>query len=253
VLGYNEGAFVVDADEVAGASFDLVVVVVVAVVLRIRAVTYFALILESHRKVLDSDLTTNKCMLTIKQLGLEFLWDLWKTPPAWHRGTILPLTSLNELVLAAESARQVSEGKSRFQHLLHNTGLRESAPHNPMEMAISLVDFQRAGVQVNNIRPLAEEPVAGEVKFADVLDWAGGSSDVVEVDGHVLVIFVVTRRRLEEVDFLEQTLGVASGEQPAEDHQATTFGVAIVTFDLGVDEAAVVVDAGDGASAHVRC
>ena len=253
VLGYDEGAFVVDADEVAGAGFDLVVVVAVFVVLRFRAVTYFALILESHRKVLESDLTTNKCMLTMKQLGFELLWDLWKAPPARHSRAILPLTSLNELVLAAESAREVTEGKSRLQHLLDDTGLCESAPHNPMEMAISLVDFQRAGVQVNNIRPLAEEPVAGEFKLADVLDWAGGSSNVLEVDGHVLVIFVMIRRRLEEADMLEQTPDVASDEQPAEDHQATTFGVAIVTFDLGVDEAAVVVDAGDGAGPHVPC
>jgi hypothetical protein len=250
VLGYDEGAFVVDADEVAGAGFDLVVVVVV---LWLRAVTYFALILESHWNILESVLTTNKSILTIKQLGFEFLWDLWKTPTAWHRRAILPPTGLHEIIVAAESAREVSERESRFQHLLDDIGLRKPALHNPMEIAISLVDFQHPGIQVNNVRPLVEAPVVGEVKLADVLDWAGGRSDAVEADGQIFVIFVVSRRRLEEVGLLEQTLNISFDEQPAEDQQATNFGVAIVAFDLGLDKAAVVVDAGDGAGAHVWC
>jgi hypothetical protein len=241
---------VVDADDVAGACFDLVVVVVV---LWLRAVTYFALILESHWNILESVLTTNKSILTIKQLGFEFLWDLWKTPTAWHRRAILPPTGLHEIIVAAESTREVSERESRFQHLLDDIGLRKPALHNPMEIAISLVDFQRAGVQVDDVRPFAEEPVGGEVEFTDVLNRAGGRSDAVEVDGLILVMLVVIRRRLEEVCLLEQTLNISFDEQPAEDQQATNFGVAIVAFDLGVDEAAVVVDAGDGAGAHVWC
>ena len=56
---------------------------------------------------------------------------------------------------------------------------------------------------------------------------------------------------LDEVDFREQTPDVAFGEQPTDDRQALGFRVAIAAASLGCDETVVVVDAEDGAGAHV--
>lgn len=84
-----------------------------------------------------------------------------------------------------------------------------------------------------------------------MLDWSGKRGDDVQADEAVLVVFVLVGWWLNEVDFREQTSDVAFGEQPTEDCKPCGFRVAIAAASLGCDETVVVVDAEDGAGAHV--
>jgi hypothetical protein len=88
-----------------------------------------------------------------KHIGLNFWWNLWQTPAAWQRAILIPPTSLHKLVL---KFRQISERKSRFQHLLHNTGLPKPPVYNPTKTSVSLIELQHTSIQINNIRPLAK-------------------------------------------------------------------------------------------------
>jgi len=202
VLGDDESTVVVDADEVAGAAVDLVV----GVFLSLRIITTPIHIIKGYQQTRTLSVSTNEPGFLTEYISLNFWRSLWQAPAAWHRGSISPIASLHELIL---EARQISKGESRFQHLLDDARLGESPFHRSTETVVSLVDFQRPDVQVDNVSPRAPKAFAGEVEFVDVFDWAGGGGDGLDADETVLVIFVVVGWWLDEVDFLEQALDVA--------------------------------------------